>query len=192
MSAQRITTRTVSAARRSGSAVPSRNRRHPQASGLEDVTYHHLDDRTADRPPGPPSEALRHDDQRATAHRAERRKVEVIRMAVRHDDHVNGTDGVRIGDGAVTFEWAEAAAQKRVGENADAVQLEQNSRVADELDADGRPTRAGWISRSGSGPWPVHASRRPDRPLARGLAGASMDAAAASRRRRGPHPPWSR
>src|SRR5688500_13312714 len=69
----------------------------------------------------------------------------------------------------MAFEWAEAAAQERVGEDADAVHVEQNRGVADELDVDGRQTPADWISRSGCGPWPVHASRRRDRPLARGL-----------------------
>jgi len=115
----------------------------------------------ADPAPETPScaaEAARDDHQRIASQRPERPAVEMIRMGVRDEDDVDRADEVRSGDRAVPPQRAQPAAQEGVGQDPEAGQLEEDGRVAEELESDVRHPSAlrsrRWIAACAAEPRP--------------------------------------
>jgi hypothetical protein len=83
------------------------------------------------RKPKPP----RGHDHRPPGQPLDRRRIEVVRVAVRDQDDVRLQLG-GVGERAVPLEWPEPRAEERVRQDADAVDLDEGRRVADESNGD--------------------------------------------------------
>jgi hypothetical protein len=96
---------------------------------VDPFTGPHLDD-LASGFPHELSESFWHDDLRPAADAAKRRQVQVIVMAVRDEDDIDVDVFEEVRHGvAVPVEQAEPILEQRVGENADAIRLDEDGRV---------------------------------------------------------------
>src|SRR2546423_2857149 len=96
---------------------------------VDPLTGPHLDDLTSGLP-HEPSESFWHDDLRPAADAPKRRQVQVIVMAVRDEDDIDVDVFEEVRHGvAVPVEQAEPILEQRVGENADAIRLDEDGRV---------------------------------------------------------------
>ena len=97
-----------------------------------------------------PRAGARGDDQRdVAAEVAERRDVEVVPVEMGEDHEVDPVEPAAMGDGFHPAERADARSRDRIGQDADPVQLDQDGRVADELE--GEPPRQRQVLRAASG-----------------------------------------
>jgi hypothetical protein len=101
------------------------------ATDIEPFPGRDLDD-VVSGPAHEPSESLWHNDPRPAANEPKGRQVQVIVMRVGDEDGVDAdvVDEMRDGIG-VPMEHAQTINEERVGENADAVHLEEDRRVSE-------------------------------------------------------------
>jgi hypothetical protein len=124
--------------------VARRDRVDLDAGDQRPVTGHHLDDLDLDvegtpRRVAEPARDHEHGSSTATVradHTSQRRRVEVIRMPVRDEDDVDAIEEGEFRDRTVALERAETVAQERIGQDADAADLDEDRGVADVPEAD--------------------------------------------------------
>ena len=88
----------------------------------------------ADRVPGDGrrrAQAARDDEQRVAGQASQRRAVEMVGMGVRDQDRVDRAEGVGVGRRAQPAKRPDAGAQDRVGQDAQAVELDEQRGVTD-------------------------------------------------------------
>ena len=103
---------------------------------LEHLARHDLPDGSAGSPRRTP-EPAGDDHERIAVDAPKGIEVEVIRMGVRHEDGVDLADRTGIRRRADTTQGTKAGAQERIGQEAEAVHLDENRRVTEPGDPDG-------------------------------------------------------
>jgi hypothetical protein len=99
------------------------------------IADRHLPDVAEPRTAQPPTGPGRHDDRRVSPERAERWHVQVVPVKVRDQDRVDPARPVARRHGLDPPKRAHPAARDRVRQQADPVELDDDRRVTEELEA---------------------------------------------------------